>query len=225
MPGLVNGLAIVHACPALGADFLWLTLEIEPGGTLAHGVQQRLLYVLEGEATLTLDAENYAEGAPLEHLLKPDAYAYVAPGEPAILTAHTDVRLVLIEKTYESLPGVDAPKTFVGDEETIPSAALNGDPKLTVRALLPPGFAFDFAVNTMTYAPGAALSQVEVHYMEHGLLMLAGSGPYLLNDTTYDTQAGDFIWMKAFCPQWFKATSKTPAKYLIYKNFNRTPEL
>jgi len=225
MPGLVNGLAIVHACPALGAAFLWLTLEIEPGGTLAHGAQQRLLYVLEGEATLKLDAENYTEGAPQTHLLKPNAYAYLAPGEAAILTAHTAVRLVLIEKAYEPLPGMDAPATFVGDEESIPGAAINGDPDLTVRALLPPDFAFDFAVNTMTYAPGAALSQVEVHYMEHGLLMLAGSGPYLLGDTTYDAHAGDFIWMKAFCPQWFQATSPTPAKYLIYKNFNRTPAL
>jgi (S)-ureidoglycine aminohydrolase len=225
MPGLVNGLAIVHACPALGADFLWLTLEIEPGGTLAHGAQQRLLYVLEGDATLTLDAENYTEGAPQTHPLKPNAYAYVAPGEAAILTAHTAVRLVLIEKEYEPLPGIDPPATFVGEEAAIPGAPLSGDPGLTVRALLPPDFAFDFAVNTMTYAPGAALSQVEVHYMEHGLLMLAGSGPYLLDDTTYDAQAGDFIWMKAFCPQWFKATSSTPAKYLIYKNFNRKPAL
>jgi (S)-ureidoglycine aminohydrolase len=225
MPGLVNGLAIVHACPELGAGFLWLTLEIESGGTLAQRTQQRLLYLLEGEATLTLDAENYTEGAPLTHLLKPNVYAYVAPGEATILTANTNVRLVLIEKAYEALAGVEPPTTFVGDEEAIQGEPLNGDPDLHVRALLPPDFAFDFAVNTMTYAPGAGLSQVEVHYMEHGLLMLAGSGPYLLNDTTYDVQAADFIWMKAFCPQWFRATSTTPAKYLIYKNFNRTPAL
>ena len=73
----------------------------------------------------------------------------------------------------------------------------------------------------MTYAPGAALSQVEIHYMEHGLLMLSGGGIYRLGDSWYPTTAGDFIWMAPFCPQWFGAIGKQPAKYLIYKDFNR----
>jgi (S)-ureidoglycine aminohydrolase len=73
----------------------------------------------------------------------------------------------------------------------------------------------------MTYAPGAGLSQVEIHYMEHGLLMLEGGGIYRLGDHWYPTQAGDFIWMAPFCPQWFGAIGKQPAKYLIYKDFNR----
>ena len=34
----------------------------------------------------------------------------------------------------------------------------------------------------MTYQPGAALSMVEVHIMEHGLLMLEGGGIYRLGD-------------------------------------------
>jgi (S)-ureidoglycine aminohydrolase len=102
---------------------------------------------------------------------------------------------------------------------------LGGDPDLIVRSLLPANFAFDFAVNTMTYAPGAALSQVEIHVMEHGLLMLAGSGPYLLGETTYQVEAGDFIWMAPYCPQWFKADESGEAKYLIYKDFNRMPAL
>ena len=52
----------------------------------------------------------------------------------------------------------------------------------------------------MTYQPGAALSQVEIHYMEHGLLMLKGGGIYRLGDQWYPMQAGDFIWMAPFCP-------------------------
>jgi (S)-ureidoglycine aminohydrolase len=35
--------------------------------------------------------------------------------------------------------------------------------------------------------------------------------------------AGDFIWMAPWCPQWFGAIGKTPAKYLIYKDWNRHP--
>ena len=64
----------------------------------------------------------------------------------------------------------------------------------------------------MTYAPGASLSQVEVHTMEHGLLMLEGGGIYRLSDHWYPTTAGDAIWMAPFCPQWFGAIGKTPRK-------------
>ena len=57
--------------------------------------------------------------------------------------------------------------------------------------------------------------------MEHGLLMLAGGGIYRLGDRWYPVTAGDFIWMAPYCPQWFGALGKTPAKYLIYKDWNR----
>ncbi len=75
----------------------------------------------------------------------------------------------------------------------------------------------------MTYQPGAALPMVEIHVMEHGLLMLAGGGIYRLGDYWYPVTAGDFIWMAPYCPQWFGALGKTPAKYLIYKDWNRHP--
>jgi (S)-ureidoglycine aminohydrolase len=96
-----------------------------------------------------------------------------------------------------------------------------GDPWLEVRTLIPSDLAFDFAVNTMTYQPGAALPMVEIHVMEHGLVMLSGGGIYRLGDSWYPTTAGDFIWMAPYCPQWFGALGRTPAKYLIYKDWNR----
>ena len=82
---------------------------------------------------------------------------------------------------------------------------------------------FDCAVNTMVYQPGAALNMVEMHVMEHGLLMLEGGGIYRLGDAWYPVTAGDFIWMGPWCPQWFGAIGKKPAKYLIYKDWNRHP--
>jgi (S)-ureidoglycine aminohydrolase len=97
------------------------------------------------------------------------------------------------------------------------------DESLRVRSLMPDLPAYDFAVNTMTYDPGAALSIVEVHVMEHGLLMLEGGGIYRLGDSWYPVEAGDFIWMAAYCPQWFGALGKHPAKYLIYKDWRRHP--
>ncbi|MEZ4610865.1 MAG: hypothetical protein R2838_11600 [Caldilineaceae bacterium] len=49
------------------------------------------------------------------------------------------------------------------------------------------------AVNLFTFAPGAALPMVEVHVMEHGLLLLQGHGIYRLNDAWYPIQAGDAV--------------------------------
>src|ERR1700735_1016300 len=70
---------------------------------------------------------------------------------------------------------------------------LVGDPALEVRSLIPADPAFDLAVNTMTFQPGATLPVVEMHVMEHGLLMLAGGGIYRLGNQWYPVTAGDFI--------------------------------
>ena len=42
----------------------------------------------------------------------------------------------------------------------------------------------------MTYQPGAALPSVEMHVMEHGLLMLDGGGIYRLGDAWYPVAGG-----------------------------------
>ena len=110
---------------------------------------------------------------------------------------------------------------LVGKEIAVQARPLADDTDLEVLVLLPEQPAFDFAVNIMTFQPGAALPMVESHMMEHGLVMLAGGGIYRLGDQWYPVTAGDFIWMAPWCPQWFGALGKTPAKYLIYKDWNR----
>jgi (S)-ureidoglycine aminohydrolase len=217
MPGLSGGQAIVHAAPALGAGFVQFTAEIEPKGKLTPSPRQRFVYMLEGEAAVI--------GPGLDQTVTAGAYIYMPATQPTTLIAKTPVRCAVIEKKYEPLEGVPAPSAFVGDEAKVAAQPLGGDEGLLVRSLLPAHFGFDFAVNTMTYAPGAALGQVEVHVMEHGCLMLEGGGIYRLGDDWYPVEAGDFIWMAAFCPQWFGALGKAPAKYLIYKDFNRSPAL
>jgi (S)-ureidoglycine aminohydrolase len=215
LPGLTGGGAIVHVAPQAGAGFTQMTVELDPQGSLTEGPTQRLLYVLEGRLTLTV------EGSRKLHKLGPGSYAYIPTEHQHNLTALTTARVAVIDKPYLPLETEPNPTLIVGREQDLPAAPLNGDTGLLVRALLPPSLALDFACNTMTYAPGAALSQVEIHYMEHGLLMLEGGGIYRLGDAWYPTTAGDFIWMAPYCPQWFGCLGKTPAKYLIYKDFNR----
>lgn len=222
LPGLVNGMAIVHVAPQAGAAFTMMTVELEPGGTLSEGPTQRFIYLLDGELSLK------ERGNIGPHAMSAGSYAYLPNDYEYTLKAETKARVVVIDKPFLPLSPAHAeemeepsPRFLIGREEEVASVALNGDEGLQVRSLLPESPAFDFACNTMTYAPGAGLSQVEIHYMEHGLLMLEGGGIYRLGDQWHPTQAGDFIWMAPFCPQWFGSIGKRPAKYLIYKDFNR----
>ena len=217
LPGMERVTACVHAAPVLGAAFVQYTALFEDGGRLGTTSLQRFVYVLEGSLHLGGDDRNVTLGV--------GGYACLPPGSPCMLEAQDGaVRAAIIEKPYVPLENAPAPLVVIGSEGSIPGAALNGDAALQVRALLPPeDAAFDFAVNTMEYQPGASLSMVEVHVMEHGLLMLEGGGIYRLGDAWYPVQAGDFIWMGPYCPQWFGALGKTPAKYLIYKNMHRHP--
>ena len=215
LPGADGVEFIVHAAPQLGARFTQMTAEFVAGGSLSAAAAQRFLYVLDGKIEL--------KAAGKRHVLKPGGYAYLPQGAPYTVRAPGIARAALIEKPYEPAAGTAAPEILVADEGDVAPVALMGDNALRVRALMPDGPPYDFAVNTMTYDPGASLSMVEIHLMEHGLLMLEGGGIYRLGDSWYPVHAGDFIWMRAYCPQWFGALGKKPAKYLIYKDWRRHP--
>jgi (S)-ureidoglycine aminohydrolase len=215
LPGAEGVEFIIHAAPQLGARFTQMTAEFVAGGSLPPASAQRFVYVLDGKLELKAGGK--------KRILKPGGFAYLPEGFPHTVRAPGIARAALIEKPYEPQPGSAAPEIVVGDEAAVTAAPLLGDPSLRVRALMPDGPPYDFAVNIMTYDPGASLSMVEIHVMEHGLLMLEGGGIYRLGDSWYSVYAGDFIWMRAYCPQWFGALGKRPAKYLLYKDWRRHP--
>lgn len=211
LPGMRNATAIVHTSPAGGSAFVQYTAEFERGGVLAACGDQRFVYVLEGLV---------AVGSAI---LNRGGFAYIPSGHATSICSDGPARAVVIEKAYEPLAGVSAPALVTGHEVETSATHLGDDPWLEVRGLIPDDAAFDFRVNTMTYQPGAALPAIEIHVMEHGLLMLEGGGIYLLGSQWYPVKAGDFIWMAVYCPQWFGALGKQPAKYLIYKDWDRHP--
>ena len=215
LPGMKNASAVVHIGPALGAAFTEYTAEFEPKGELGNTSAQRFIYVLDG--ALTLEAESK------QHALTARGWAFLPQGLPHRIVAKEKSRAAVIEKSYERIASVEPPRLIVSSEDAVSSHALDGDSDLQVKCLLPEEPQFDFAVNTMLYQPGAALRMVEMHVMEHGLIMLEGGGIYRLGDSWYPVTAGDFIWMGPWCPQWFGAIGKVPAKYLIYKDWNRHP--
>jgi (S)-ureidoglycine aminohydrolase len=215
LPGAEGVDFVIHASPQLGARFTQMTAEFIGGGSLGATRAQRFLYVLEGGLEVTVAGKT--------HAVAPGGFAYLPHSTPHAVRASTPSRATIIEKPYERQPGAARPEFHFGKESKIAATPILGDEDLVVRALMPDGPAYDFAVNTLTYAPGTALPMVEIHVMEHGLLMLEGGGIYRLGDSWYSVQAGDFIWMRAYCPQWFGALGKKPAKYLIYKDWRRHP--
>ena len=57
--------------------------------------------------------------------------------------------------------------------------------------------------------------------MEHGLYVLEGKAVYLLNQDWVEVEAGDFMWLRAFCPQACYAGGPGRFRYLLYKDVNR----
>jgi (S)-ureidoglycine aminohydrolase len=210
-----NASAIVHVGPAMRAAFTEYTAEFEAKGELGNAPAQRFIYVMEGAVALEAKGKRHELGAR--------GFAYLPEGFSHKITAKEKSRVAVIEKPYERIEKTEPPRLLVSSEDAVSSHALDGDADLQVKCLLPDEPPFDFAMNTMVYQPGAALSMVEMHVMEHGLIMLEGGGVYRLGDAWYPVTAGDFIWMAPWCPQWFGAIGKIPAKYLIYKNWNRHP--
>ena len=215
LPGMKACSAIVHVSPALGAKFTEYTAEFEAGGELGSTPAQRFIFVIEGGVELVVDSKSSG--------LREGGYAYLPEGLRHRVVATKVSRVAVVEKPYQALDSVQSPDLIISNEDAVSSHPLGDDPSLQVKCLLPDEMSFDFAVNTMVYQSGASLSMVEMHVMEHGLIMLEGGGIYRLGDSWYPVTAGDFIWMGPWCPQWFGAIGKVPAKYLIYKNWNRHP--
>lgn len=199
--------------PDMGAKFAMALVRAEAGltdiGSAAEGVA-RFVFVLDGALT-------FADG----NTLGPEGFAFLPPAYDALLSASPDTRFVLFE--WQFLARGDIPAPVFGSVDGIEGTALRGDDWLIVQKMLPTDPAFDGEFNIMNFHPGASLAYVETHFMEHGLLMLDGGGVYRLDDRWYPVGAGDAIWMGPHVPQWFGALGREPSRYLIYKNYNRSP--
>jgi (S)-ureidoglycine aminohydrolase len=218
LPGWTGTQGILHIAPAMGARFTMYQALMEPGahaGPPLPGIE-RFVYVLEGHLTHTQQGSQTAQ-------LLPGLFAFIPTNQPTSLVALAASRIVVFEKRYEPLSGVPAPPPVRAKESDFAGIPFMGNPKALLQTFLSDGPPFDLAVNRFRFQPGAALPLVEIHVMEHGLLMLEGQGIYRLGDRWYPVKAGDVIWMKSFCPQWFVAMGDTPAAYLYYKDVNRDP--
>jgi (S)-ureidoglycine aminohydrolase len=216
VPGITGATTVVLINEAMGAKFAQLLVTLQADGRAGHpaGEVQTFGYVVTGGGALTVGKNKAKVGA--------GGYFYAPAGQPWSLTApKAGTQLVLFQKKYTPLTGTATPPAIIGDAAKVPGVPFLGDPAANLQVLLPDDPAHDMAVNVFAYQPGGHLPFVEVHVMEHGLLMLGGQGVYRLEDSWYPVQAGDAIWMAPYCAQWFVAMGKIPASYLYYKDVNR----
>ncbi len=200
-------------------------MEVSPGGGSerpeldpeAEGV----LFVVEGEMTLTLAGER--------HRLVPGGYAFLPPGSRWQVSNESEapVRFHWVRKAYERVEGIEVPEAFVVNENDIaPNEMPDTEGRwATTRFVDPADVRHDMHVNIVTFQPGAVIPFDETHVMEHGLYVLEGKAVYHLNQDWVEVEAGDFMWLRAFCPQACYAGGPGPFRYLLYKDVNRHPKL
>ena len=223
LPGWDGTRAWVLARPLSGfaETFSHYALDVAPGGGSerpepdpgAEGV----LFVVAGALGLAIE--------DAAHELGPGGYAYLPPGcgwtarnrgaEPA--------RLHWIRKRYEPAPGTPPPAPLVASERDVEPVAMPDTEGrwATTRFVDPGDLAHDMHVNVVTFEPGASIPFEETHVMEHGITVLEGRALYRLNRDWVEVEAGDFLWLRAFCPQACVAMGPGRFRYLLYKDVNR----
>ncbi len=196
-------------------------VEVQPGGGSdrpeTDAGAQAVLFVVEGEVTLLLDGTEHRMGA--------GGYAYLPAGAAWQLWNRSEgaARFHWLRKRYQAVEGLDAPEAFVTDEAEHPSIEMpdTGGAWATTRFVEPDDLRHDMHVNIVTLQPGAVIPFMETHVMEHGLYVLEGKAVYRLNQDWVEVEAGDFMWLRAFCPQACYAGGPGPFRYLLYKDVNR----
>lgn len=212
---------IARPLSGFAETFSQYIMEVQPGGgserTELDPEAEGVLFVVEGTATLSVNGQT--------HTLTPGGYAYLPPSSG--WTLHNKNQEVLrfhwVRKAYEAVEGIDTPDVLILNENDIapiPMPDTNGK-WATTRFVDPEDLRHDMHVNIVTFEPGGVIPFLETHVMEHGLYVLEGKAVYNLNNDWVEVEAGDFMWLRAFCPQACYAGGPERFRYLLYKDVNR----
>ena len=223
LPGWERTRLWVLARPLTGfaETFSHYVMEVEPGGGSKESEPdenaESVLFVTHGKAVL--------KATNIDGDLIPGSYAFLAPGEQWSLSSTGDDDCVFhwIRKNHVKSVLVGIPSSFVANEQEIAPIAMPGTAGKwsTTRFVDPDDLRHDMHVNIVTLQPGGVIPFAETHVMEHGLYVLEGKAVYRLNRDWVEVEAGDYMWLRAFCPQACYAGGPGPFRYLLYKDVNR----
>jgi (S)-ureidoglycine aminohydrolase len=216
---------IARPLSGFAETFSQYIIEVAPGGGSdrpeSDPEAQGVIFVVEGEVSLTLAGKT--------HTLSAGGYAYVPSGAAWALhnRSKAAARFHWVRKAYEAVDGIAKPEAFVTSDQAVAPIAMPGTNGTwaTTRFVDPADLRHDMHVNIVTFQPGGTIPFAETHVMEHGLYVLEGKAVYRLNDDWVEVEAGDFMWLRAFCPQACYAGGPGRFRYLLYKDVNRHPKL
>ena len=216
---------IARPLSGFAETFSQYIMEVQPGGGSdrpePNSGAEGVLFVVEGEVTVTL--------AGKAHRLTPGGYAFLPPDSGWSLRNNGTVaaRFHWVRKAYEFVEELDAPEpVFANENEIAPSPMPDtGGNWATTRFVDPVDLRHDMHVTIVTLKPGTVIPFPETHVMEHGLYVLEGKAVYRLNQDWVEVQAGDYMWLRAFCPQACYAGGPGDFRYLLYKDVNRHAKL
>lgn len=223
LPGWTGMRMWVLARPLSGfaETFSQYAVELSVGGGSAQPEEdqdaQSVILVASGTVKLNIDGQG--------HVLTEGGYAYIPPD--AVWTIWNDgetlAKFHWIRKRYVPAEGIDTPEAFVtSDKDVAPTVMPDCDGVwATTRFVDPSDLRHDMHVTIVTFQPGGRIPFAETHVMEHGLYVLEGTADYLLNKDWVPVVPGDFMWLRAFCPQACITTGDGPFRYLLYKDVNR----
>jgi (S)-ureidoglycine aminohydrolase len=227
LPGWTKTRLWLIARPMSGfaETFSQYVMEVQPGGGSdapdPEAGAEHWLFFTGGLATLTIDGTGYEMDA--------GAYAYLPPGTRWTLLAEGSqpARFHWLRKIYEPAPGTPTPQAFVINERDVPVRWMPDTAERwgTTRFVEPDDLRHDAHVNIVTFQPGGVIPFEETHVMEHGLYVLEGKAVYKLNQDWVEVEAGDFMWLRAYCPQACYAAGPGRFRYLLYKDVNRHAKL
>ena len=212
--------------PAIGANFAMYLVNMRPNGTGQSPFKtvERFILVLEGSVEVAIKPQNSAWSVNNSRKntvsLIANEYAYFPAGLLHSIRSAHGAGIVVYERKYEIEEG--KAHFLSGSVQSQPMKSVPGE-VFELRKLLPATEEFDFNVHVMDFLPGQHLNVKEVHYNQHGLLLLSGKGIYRLADQWMPITQGDALWMAPFCPQWFAALGEKPTRYLIYKDTTIDP--
>lgn len=212
---------IARPMTGFAETFSHYLMEVAPGGGSArpetNPAAEAVLFVTEGTLKLTIDGVHYG--------MTPGGYAYLPAGADWQVenTSAAPVHFHWIRKRYIAVDGIEPPEAFVINERDVaPHPMPDTDGAwATTRFVDPLDVRHDMHVTIVTLQPGAVIPFLETHVMEHGLYVLQGKGVYRLNRDWVEVEAGDYMWLRAFCPQACYAGGPEPFRYLLYKDVNR----
>lgn len=221
LPEWQGALSWILASPEIGygCNFAEYLLQLEPGGgsqnpEVESGVES-FLYVLQGALTVRAGAQST--------VLNPGGFAFLPPDVAWSAQNQGDAadRFLWVRKAYQPF-GDHKPALIFGEEKDVSPYLITGKPGWGAKSLLPGNDpAYDMAMSIVIFPPGGVHAYVETHPEEHGLYMLQGQGVYFLGSDWHEVTAGDFIWMRPYCPQSYYAGGEEETRYLFYKNANR----